>query len=170
MNKDIMRLLETVGNKMDNLNKVWHLILEQYSNIQDLIYNLFMNPLIDWINNNLVEFSFLFPLFFLIIYLISVFLSILFLSFLYYIFIFIVGFVIDLLLNKHYKNKNMWKKDDTKVNENNVEHILRYYFIWQRNRLKALKQYSHSSANNTKSVYKWVVFPFIRSIKTYINK
>lgn len=92
MNKDIMRLLETVGNKMDNLNKVWHLILEQYSNIQDLIYNLFMNPLIDWINNNLVEFSFLFPLFFLIIYLISVFLSILFLSFLYYIFIFYCRF------------------------------------------------------------------------------
>ncbi|HDZ8764636.1 TPA: hypothetical protein RUV27_000448 [Staphylococcus aureus] len=155
---------------MNDFSKIWRFILDQYNYIQNHIYGQLVNPFMDLINNKLTEIAFLSPLFLLIIYLISVVISILLLAILYYIPIFIIGFIIDLLLNKHYQNKNMWKKDDTYVSENNVEHIMRYYLIWQRNRLKALKQYSRTTANNDKSIYKWVLFPFIRSIKTYINK
>ncbi|MCY1593328.1 hypothetical protein [Staphylococcus pettenkoferi] len=124
----------------------------------------------NWIDNKFAEIQFILPLVHLLIDLISIVIAVLLLTLIYYILIFIIGFIIDVLLKDYYSNKNMWKKNDTKVNENNVEHIKRYYCIWQRNRLKALKQYSHTAADNNKSIYSWFLFPFVKSIKTYINK
>ncbi|MDS3939802.1 hypothetical protein RJC27_04295 [Staphylococcus epidermidis] len=155
---------------MNSINKIEHFIFEQYNYIQNHLYIQMENTIMDLVNNKFPEFTSLSSLVILLVYVISVVISILLLATLYYVPIFIIGFIIDLLLNKHYKYKNMWKKDDTKVNSNNVERIERYYLIWQRNRLKALKKYSHTTANNNKSIYNWVLFPFIRSITTYINK
>ncbi|EES36894.1 hypothetical protein HMPREF0791_0477 [Staphylococcus epidermidis W23144] len=88
-----------------------------------------------------------------------------------YIFLFVVGFTLDVLLKKHYSKKNFYKKNDVWVNKsNNVEHIKRYYFIWQRNRLKELRKYSIQKANNDRSIFEWSFFPFVKNIKTYINK
>lgn len=105
----------------------------------------------------------------LLIELITIVLTLIIMFLIPYIFLFVIGFTLDVLLKKHYSKKNFYK-NDVWVNNNNVEHIKRYYFIWQRNRLKELRKYSIQKANNNKSIFEWTLFPFVKKIKTYINK